>query len=96
MATASVTPAIGKNGVAWNWRTSSPARATEIGKVPKLASMSKLMIRPSACAGAHCWTSVTMTMLPNPLHTPEMASAAAAPGKPPRNGSRQMATASIR
>lgn len=60
-------PATGKKGAAPRWRTPKPATATETGKVPMTASMTRLMTRPMSADGAQTWSIVTTTMFCQPL-----------------------------
>ena len=79
-------PAAGKNGTGPSARTSSPEIATDTGNMPRLASMSRLITRPSMSGGDHCWISVITMMSPKPIPAPKSSAAIAAPGSPPRKG----------
>lgn len=56
-----------EEGAAPRWRTPKPATATETGKVPMTASMTRLMTRPMSAEGAQTWSIVTTTMFCQPL-----------------------------
>ena len=95
IATTRKIPAIGKKGVGPTWRTSTPATATDSGKVPNEHRMITLITRPRIARGIDRWAMVKNSTLPRPLQTPRTSRAAAAPASPPRYGIRLIKPASM-
>jgi hypothetical protein len=93
---AAQAPATGKNGAVPNWRTNTPVRATDSGKLPNEQSMIRLITRPSSPAGAHACSRGSSIALPSPMPTPIAPTAAIAPGSPPANGITDMLAVAAR